>query len=49
MVMSLKQKKLVATENLTLFNEFNLVPITITQGNSTINDGIGLVPIASGG
>lgn len=44
-----KAKKLVATENLTLFNEFNLVPITIMQGNSTINDGIGLVPIASGG
>lgn len=44
-----KAKRLVATENLTLFNEFNLIPITITQGNSTINDGIGLVPIASGG
>lgn len=44
-----RAKKLVATENLTLFNEFNLVPITITQGNNTVNDGIGLVPIAIGG
>lgn len=38
-------KKSVVEEEITLCNKLRFIPITITSGNTTVNDGIGLVSV----
>ncbi len=38
-------KKSVVEEEITLCNKLRFIPITITNGNTTVNDGIGLVSV----
>ncbi len=42
-------KKSVVEEEITLCNKLRFIPITIYEGNTIVNDGIGLVPVATGG
>lgn len=42
------QKKSVIEEEITLCNKMRFIPITLTSGGVTINDGIGLVSVAGG-
>lgn len=42
-------KKSVVEEEITLCNKMRFIPITITNGNTIVNDGIGLVSTISGG
>ena len=42
------QKKSVVEEEITLCNKLRFIPITIYDGNTIINDGIGLVSVAGG-
>lgn len=42
-------KKSVVEEEITLCNQLRFIPIQITQGNSVVNEGIGLVSSATGG
>ena len=42
-------KKSVVEEEITLCQKVRFIPITITDNNTVINDGIGLVSIATGG
>ena len=42
-------KKSVVEEEITLCNKMRFIPITITDGNDIVNDGIGLVSTISGG
>lgn len=41
-------RKSVVEEEITLCNKVRFIPITITSGNTTVNDGIGLVSSATG-
>ena len=41
------QKKSVIEEEITLCNKLRFIPITITENNSVVNDGIGLVSVAT--
>ena len=41
-------KKSVIEEEITMFNKMRFIPITITNNNTTVNDGIGLVSVAGG-
>ena len=42
-------KKSVVEEEITLCNQLRFIPIQITQGNTVVNEGIGLVSSATGG
>lgn len=42
-------KKSVVEEEITLCNKARFIPITITENNQVVNDGIGLVSVAGGG
>lgn len=42
------QKKSVVEEEITLCNKLRFIPITIYDGNTIVNDGIGLVSVAGG-
>ena len=42
-------KKSVVEEEITLCNKMRFIPIEITEGNTLVNDGIGLVSVAGGG
>lgn len=42
-------KKSVVEEEITLCNKARFIPITITENNQVVNDGIGLVAVAGGG
>ena len=41
-------KKSVVEEEITLCNKLRFIPITITNGTTTVNDGIGLVSVSGG-
>ena len=43
------QKKSVVEEEITLCNKVRFIPIEIYNGNTLVNDGIGLVSVAGGG
>ncbi len=43
------QKKSVIEEEITLCNKMRFIPIEIYDGNTLVNDGIGLVSVAGGG
>lgn len=43
------QKKSVIEEEITLCNKMRFIPIEIYNGNTLVNDGIGLVSVAGGG
>lgn len=43
------QKKSVIEEEITLCNKMRFIPITITENNEIVNDGIGLVSVLGGG
>ena len=46
---SFKMKKSVVSDKVTLFDEFDFVPIKIMSGNNIVNEGIGIVSSAIGG
>lgn len=42
-------KKSVVEEEITLCNKVRFIPITITENNQVVNDGVGIVSVAGGG